>query len=149
MPSVCIGKTRKSYGGAKTAAQIAEKLLRKKANAGNKSWKNFYAKKNTNAGFKNMVGMANGLAAQSVNNAAAAAAAQRAANEARAAALKATQNPTIQVINNANKKAQNMAKLANNAAKVAANAAKIANSLKAKVSALGGSRRRSRRNRKN
>ena len=109
-------------------------------------------------------GMANSMIAQNEKTVNAAAATEVAASEATAAAEETTepgflnkmmgtpaeQKNAIQVINNANNKAKNMAKLANNAAKVAANAAKIANSLKAKVSAIGGFRRnRSRRNRKN
>jgi hypothetical protein len=100
-------------------------------------------------------GMANSLAAQNEKTVNAAAATEEAASQATAAAEEAAepsflnkmlgtpaeQKNAIQVINNANNKAKNMAKLANNAAKVAANAAKIANSLKAKVSAIGGSRR--------
>jgi len=243
MPSSCRNRSRKLYGGAKTANQIAEKLLRKKAASGNASWARYFAKKNANSKalesskmaspsipppstlqksnnfISNLTGPANikpsgnlgamsnspynasfntmtrgnspspnssnlsqfnnalfqakpnakvnSMIAQNEKTVNAAAATEVAASEATAAAEKAVepsflnkimgtpaeQKNAIQVINNANNKAKNMAKLANNAAKVAANAAKIANSLKAKVSAIGGSRRsrrnRTRRNRKN
>jgi hypothetical protein len=49
MPSTCRNRSRKLYGGAKTANQIAEKLLRKKAASGNASWARYFAKKNANS----------------------------------------------------------------------------------------------------
>uniref|UniRef100_A0A6C0KTN0 Uncharacterized protein n=1 Tax=viral metagenome TaxID=1070528 RepID=A0A6C0KTN0_9ZZZZ len=206
MPSTCKNRSRKSYGGAKTAAESANRILRKKAES-DPSWARYFAKKNANkqvnamlnnvrptpynpqfntipiqktgtsstnlSEFNNKLfqaktnakvnGMANSMIAHNEKTVNAAAATEEAASEANAAAEKAAepsfmnkimgtpseQKAAIQVINNANNKAKNMAKLANNAAKLAANAAKVANSLKAKVNAMapaaGGSRRTRRR----
>jgi hypothetical protein len=170
MPSTC---TRKSYGGARNVKAYANRLMRKK-------YPDYYAKKNiNNAGFKNMVGMANGMA--SVNKQQANAVANAAMNASKAAdtveaainnaknknknfwntlsfgSNKKVNNSTVKnaaqtavtAVNNAANKAQNMAKLANNAAKIAANAAKVANSLRAAAAAGGSRRKRRTRRRRN